>query len=128
MCFQHLFWQSRLLHKIVALFDNDPIKCGEKSNPPIFPIEKLYEFVGNNNIDLGVIAVPYFAAQQILDLMILAGIKGVLNFAPIYLKAPKDFFINDMNLRLELETVAYFIKSQKSKWLLKKEMTWKQQN
>ncbi len=97
--------------EIVALFDNDPVKCNENNIPPILPIENLYEFIGLNKIELGVIAVPYFAAQQILDLMILAGIKGVLNFAPIYLKTPKDFFINDMNLRLELETVAYFIKT-----------------
>lgn len=98
--------------EIVALFDNDPVKCSEKNTPPILPIEKLYDFIGKNKIILGVIAVPYYAAQQILDLMILAGIKGVLNFAPINLKAPKDFFINDVNLRLELETVSYFINSQ----------------
>jgi redox-sensing transcriptional repressor len=98
--------------EIVALFDNNAAKCDPEHAPPILPIEQLYDFVEKNQIKLGVIAVPYHAAQQILDLMILAGIKGVLNFAPIYLKAPKDLFINDINLRLELETVGYFIKSQ----------------
>ena len=99
--------------EIVALFDNDPVKVNIESSPPILPIERLFEFIGKNKINLGVIAVPYFAAQQMLDLMILAGIKGVLNFAPISFKSPKDFIINDINLRLELETVAYFIKPLK---------------
>ncbi len=98
--------------EIVALFDNDPVKCDPQNDPPILPIEDLYNFVSEKQVELGVIAVPYYVAQQILDLMIVAGIKGVLNFAPIYLKAPKDFFINDMNLRLELETVAYLIKTR----------------
>ena len=99
--------------EIVALFDNDPSKCNADSKPPILAVEKIYEFIIANNIELGVVAVPYYAAQQILDLMVLAGIKGVLNFAPIYLKAPKDVFINNVNVNIEIETVAYFVKKHK---------------
>lgn len=103
---------------IVAVFDNDPKKIDEKSDTPILPIESMYEFIVKNKIELGAIAVPYYAAQQSLDLMILAGIKGVLNFAPVFLKAPKEIFVSDINLSLEMETVSYFINQMKEKDIL----------
>lgn len=99
--------------EIVALFDNDMSNYNPAANPPVLPIENLYEYITKHKIEIGIIAVPYHAAQQVLDIMILAGIKGVLNFAPISLKAPKDLYINDMNLKLELESVAYFVKALK---------------
>ena len=99
--------------EIVALFDNDSKAQNEKAKPPVLALEQLYGFINENKIELGVIAVPYHAAQQVLDIMILAGIKGVMNFAPIALKAPKNFYINDMNLKIELESIAYFVKSLK---------------
>jgi redox-sensing transcriptional repressor len=58
---------------------------------------------------MGIIAVPDVAAQAALDLMLAAGIKGILNFAPIRLKATSDCVINNVNLVLELETLIYFI-------------------
>ena len=97
--------------EIVALFDNDPKVQNKKAAPPVLALEQLYGFITENKVELGVIAVPYHAAQQVLDIMILAGIKGIMNFAPIALKAPKDFYINDMNLKIELESIAYFVKS-----------------
>jgi len=100
---------------IVALFDNNPKVQDTEAKPPIFALEQLYGFITENKIELGVIAVPYHAAQQVLDIMILAGIKGVMNFAPIALRAPKDFYINDMNLKIELESIAYFVSSLKKK-------------
>ncbi|OGX26669.1 MAG: hypothetical protein A2Y03_08490 [Omnitrophica WOR_2 bacterium GWF2_38_59] len=99
--------------EIVALFDSDPNVYNETATPPVLPLEHLYEFVNRNKIEVGVIAVPYHAAQQVLDIMILAGIKGVMNFAPIALRAPKDLYINDVNLKLELESVAYFVNALK---------------
>ena len=99
--------------EIAALFDNDINNYNAGEKPPILPLESLYEYISKYKIEIGIIAVPYHAAQQVLDIMILAGIKGVLNFAPISLKAPKDFYINDMNLKLELESVAYFVKALK---------------
>jgi redox-sensing transcriptional repressor len=96
--------------EIEALFDNYPLKIDKNAEIPILPVEEIYSFVRKNNILLGVIAVPYFSAQQILDLMVLSGIKGVLNFSPISLKAPRDIFIKNINLSVELEALAYFIK------------------
>ncbi len=96
--------------KIVACFDIDPAKYNHREGDiPVLPLEQLKDFVRQHHIRIGVIAVPDIAAQQVLDLMLAAGIRGVLNFAPIRLRAASDCVINNVNLVLELETVIYFI-------------------
>jgi len=93
---------------IKAAFDIDPLKYGQETKIPIFPLEELAPFIKKNSIRIAIIAVPYFAAQQIVDALISAGIRGVLNFAPVTLKVPEDFFVDNVDVRLELETVTYF--------------------
>jgi redox-sensing transcriptional repressor len=44
--------------------------------------------------------------------MISAGIKGILNFAPIQLRAADDVVINNINLEVELENLIYFVNAQ----------------
>ncbi|MFA5038693.1 MAG: redox-sensing transcriptional repressor Rex [Candidatus Omnitrophota bacterium] len=96
--------------KIAACFDIDPAKYDRKEGDiPVLPLEGLRDFVREHNIKIGIIAVPDIAAQQVLDLMLAAGIKGVVNFAPIRLRAASGAVINNVNLVLELETVIYFI-------------------
>jgi len=76
--------------RIEACFDIDPANTIRKrAIIPILPLEELRAFVKVHKVKIGIIAVPDIAAQHVLDLMIAAGIKGVLNFAPIRLKAPK---------------------------------------
>lgn len=95
---------------IEAAFDIDPMKIKE-GQIPILPLDKMKDFVQERSIKIGIIAVPHFAAQQVVDLMIAAGIKGVLNFAPVNLKTPEDFVVHDINVGVELETVGYFVKA-----------------
>jgi redox-sensing transcriptional repressor len=94
--------------KIAAGFDIDPSKYNKNNRIPVLPIEELKDFVKDNFIRIGIIAVPDIAAQQVADVMFGAGIKGILNFAPIRLKAPDDCVVNNVNLELELENVIYF--------------------
>jgi redox-sensing transcriptional repressor len=68
----------------------------------------MTNYIIKNKIEIGIITVPDIAGQQVLDLMITAGIKGVLNFAPIQLKAPKGCLVHNVNLALELENLIYF--------------------
>jgi redox-sensing transcriptional repressor len=48
------------------------------------------------------------AAQHVADVMMAAGIKGILNFAPIRLRADEGIVVNNVNLALELENIIYF--------------------
>jgi len=95
--------------RIAAGFDIDPVKYDTESSSPVMPLENLVDFVRTRGIKLGIIAVPDYAAQQVLELMLSGGVKGVLNFAPICLKAPSGCVINNINLETELENLIYFI-------------------
>lgn len=95
--------------KIVACFDVDPAKYERDAEIPVLPIEELDEFVRKNEVRFGIISTPDIAAQQVLVRMISAGIKGILNFAPIYLRGPQDCVINNINLESEIENIVYFV-------------------
>lgn len=95
--------------RIAAGFDIDPAKYDAESSSPVMPLENLVDFVRTRGIKLGILAVPDYAAQQVLELMLSAGVKGVLNFAPICLKAPGGCVINNINLETELENLIYFV-------------------
>jgi len=96
--------------QIIAAFDIDIAKCRETGPVPIYPIDRLKDYIKENDIKLAVLAVPDIAAQHVADIMISAGIKGILNFAPIRLRADGDIVINNVNLALELEKIIYFVK------------------
>jgi len=95
--------------KIVACFDVDPTKYDRDAEIPVLPIEELDAFVREHKIRFGIISTPDLAAQQVLVRMISSGIKGILNFAPIYLRGPQDCVINNINLESEIENIVYFV-------------------
>jgi len=95
--------------KIIACFDVDKSKFDREAEIPVLPIEELDEFVRKNDVIYGIISTPDVAAQQVLVRMISAGIKGVLNFAPIFLRGPEDCVINNINLESEIENIIYFV-------------------
>jgi redox-sensing transcriptional repressor len=95
--------------KIVACFEIDPSKFNKDTDIPVYPIEEMGAFVKKEVVKIGVIAVPDIAAQAALDLMTSVGIKGILNFAPIRLRASQEVVVNNVNLGVELENVIYFV-------------------
>lgn len=101
--------------QITAGFEIDPEKIQREGSIPVYPFEELKDYVKNNNIKIGIISVTEMFAQHVLDSMVEAGIKGVLNFAPVKLKGPDDVFISNVDLLGELEKVIYFVKSAESR-------------
>lgn len=95
--------------KIVAAFDNNPAKTNNYTQIPILPIEEMHDFIVREKIHTAVLAVPEQAAQNTVDMLVNAGIKGVLNFSPLHLRVPEDFIITNVNLEVELESVIYFV-------------------
>jgi redox-sensing transcriptional repressor len=101
--------------KIVAGFDIDPSKYNRKADAPVFPMDELAGYVKTNEVELGIIAVPDFAAQEVFDKLIQAGIKGVLNFAPIGLRSENpDVVVHNLNLETEIENLIYFVNTKTS--------------
>jgi len=95
---------------ILAAFDIDPAKYNKRiNNIEVLPLDRLQPFVQEHQIKIGILGVPEIAAQHVLDLMVAAGIRGVLNFAPIQLKCPAGCVVNSVTLEHELENVIYFV-------------------
>lgn len=95
--------------KIIAAFDIDPAKHVQKNAIPVLPLDRMNGFIRSNGIRTAILCVPDIAAQQSLDILVGAGIKGVLNFTPTELKAPVECIINNVNLAVELENLIYFV-------------------
>lgn len=71
---------------IVAGFDSDiNLLDTIQTDVPVFPTYEIPEIVKQKNIELSVLAVPAHAAQDIADRLILAGVKGIVNFSPAIL-------------------------------------------
>jgi redox-sensing transcriptional repressor len=105
------FARYRPALRIVAVFDNDPKKIGEnvvEGCSPCQPIDRLGEVIRERGITIGVLAVPPEAAQPAAEQLIEAGVRGLVNFAPLVLKVPEGVFVEDIDLTTALEKVAYF--------------------
>ena len=61
-----------------------------------------------HNVKIAVIAVPEFAGQETCDKLVSLGIKGILNFSPVILRVPDDVYVNNVNLRSEIESLFYY--------------------
>ena len=94
---------------VVAAFDNDPAKYYDGPGVPVYPYENFQDFIAKNEVRIGILAVPDYAAQKVAELMVSSGIKGILNFAPIQLRVSSDVIINNINLEVELENLIYFV-------------------
>lgn len=98
--------------KVIAGFDIDSTKYIESSEVPIYPLDDFRDFVQEHDVKIGILAVPDVAAHHVSEIMISAGIKGILNFAPIQLRTADDVVISNINLEVELENLIYFVNAQ----------------
>jgi redox-sensing transcriptional repressor len=95
---------------IVAIFDNDPSKIGETVGQlPIQHIDELEQTVKKLDIRIGMITVPAPFAQGVADRLVQAGVKGILNFAPVSLRVPPDVLVRNADVTTELQALAYYI-------------------
>lgn len=96
---------------IVAGFDNEAVKTNRMvAACPIHDISSLEDIVAKEGINLAMITVPADQAQNIANRLVAAGVKGIVNFAPIRLKVPDDVYLEDLDITLALEKTAYFAK------------------
>jgi redox-sensing transcriptional repressor len=96
--------------QFVGLFDADPQKVGQQVDGiEIHAPDKLAEVIAQTKAELAVIAVPADKAQQVADALVAAGIKGVLNFAPVMLKLPAHVSLVAVDLAVQLEQLAFLV-------------------
>jgi redox-sensing transcriptional repressor len=104
--------------EIVALFDVDPEKIGQctRGGVPIRDVRSLGPITRQEHIRLAVIAVPASAAQQVVDIVIAAGIKGVLSFSPRTLKVPRGVKLKSVDLTVSLESLSFHLARKSRKY------------
>ncbi|MBW1974222.1 MAG: redox-sensing transcriptional repressor Rex [Deltaproteobacteria bacterium] len=94
-----------------AAFDVDPEKVGTKlpNGLIINHIDDLEEVVKERDIHIGVIATPANAAQSVANQLILAGINGILNFAPVQIQVPDCCHVENIDFTIKLDSIAYHL-------------------
>lgn len=98
--------------EVVALFDNDREKIGRRVGDfeiMVHDVKKVERVVREEGIDVAVIAVPARAAQKVLNQLMVAGVKAVLNFAPASLRTRLGVKLKTVDLTISLESLSYFL-------------------
>lgn len=109
---QARYENGRLNIRMVAIFDNDPEVIGERiADVEVLPVEKLEETVQELGVRMAIVTVPAEYAQEVVDRLVKAGIRAILNFAPVSLSVPEGVHLATADLSLELERLAYYLDS-----------------
>lgn len=107
--FEYPDFRSRGYH-CVAILDSDPEKIGKvRGDLTIRSPADLEDVIRELGVELIILAVPASAAQDVAGRAVEAGIKGILNFAPIRLNVPPRVPVEDVNLVMELEALSFAI-------------------
>jgi redox-sensing transcriptional repressor len=95
--------------RTAALVDNDPSKIGETVGElRIRPVQDLAAIAHEHDALIGVVCTPPAAAQQVADAMADAGIRSILNFAPVSLVVPEGVSVRKVDLAVELQILTYY--------------------
>ena len=94
--------------QVVAVFDVDPTKVGhEMGEFRVQHLDDIAKAVEQYGARLAILAVPADNAQDVADQLISAGIRGLLNFAPVSITVPKGVAVNTVDVAVQLEQLAF---------------------
>jgi redox-sensing transcriptional repressor len=93
---------------IEVVFDADPLKVGsEWYGLEVGPVSALEHVLAERGIEIAVVAVPASAAQGVVDRLVAAGVRGILNFAPTRLDVPPGVVVKSVDMTVEMERLSY---------------------
>jgi redox-sensing transcriptional repressor len=97
--------------EIVALFDVADAKIGDESRSgvPIYDIKELKRVARREHVDIAMIAVPAESAQPVLDQVVAAGVRAILNFSPGTMKVPAGVRLRSVDLTVSLESLSFYL-------------------
>lgn len=98
-------------YEFVAVFDVDPAKVGRRlpSGQMIYHVEEMKRLITEQEVDIGVIATPADQAQITAHRLIEAGVKAILNFAPVQIRVPEGFIVENVDFTVKLDHLAYHL-------------------
>ena len=97
--------------RVVALFDTDAGKIGGRSRTgvPIYDVNELTPIVRREQIRIAAVAVPAVAAQQVVDAVVAARVRAILNFSPRAVKVPRGVKLKSVDLTVSLESLSFHL-------------------
>lgn len=96
--------------RITAIFDNNPAKYGKKLGDCVVQDSaRMAEILKEGGYKIAVIAVPAAAAQAVAETCVKAGVKALLNYAPITLSVPSDVYVQYIDPVLHLQRMTYYL-------------------
>lgn len=100
-------------YHIAAVFDSDPQLIGrEFGNVSIRSMVELDDFVRENKVDIGIIAVPKAYAQKTADELVSLGVKGIWNFAPVDVEVRRGVSVENVHLSDSLYILSYHMRDK----------------
>jgi len=96
---------------IQAGFDVDREKIGKKiSGVKIYDPYQMPKIIREKKIHMGIVTVPQEAAQEAVDLLVISGIKGILNFSPARVVVPRHVKLRNVDLTSQIEALDLWLK------------------
>ncbi|HVU10511.1 MAG TPA: redox-sensing transcriptional repressor Rex [Phototrophicaceae bacterium] len=95
---------------ITYVFDSAPEKIGKRVGSFVIrPVDEITQIISENSIKIAMIAVPAENAQQVADTLVSAGVRAILNYAPINLNVPDSVHVQYIDPVLHLQRMTYYL-------------------
>jgi redox-sensing transcriptional repressor len=97
--------------RVACLFDSDPDKIGESAGAlTVLPMDQIVSEIRRLNVRVAMIAVPAEAAQYVANQLVQAGVRAILNYAPITLAVPPDVRVQYIDPVAHLQHMTYYLR------------------
>ena len=94
--------------RVIAVYDRDPKKIGSQwDSLTVRDMANIERDIAKEHPDIAVLATPAEEAQGVVDRLVRAGIRAVLNFAPVQIQVPPDVTLKTVNMAMELEGLSF---------------------
>ena len=106
---KYKFHQSNSIRVSCAFDVNEDIVGRIVDGIPVYPMEDMMEQIRVQQIEEAILTIPARKAQEVVNKLAEAGVKGILNFTAARLVAPPEVLIQNVDLTNELQTLIYFL-------------------
>lgn len=106
---KYKFHQSNSIRVSCAFDVNEDIVGRIVDGIPVYPMEDMMEQIRVQQIGVAILTIPARKAQEVVNKLAEAGVKGILNFTAARLVAPPEVLIQNVDLTNELQTLIYFL-------------------
>jgi redox-sensing transcriptional repressor len=96
--------------RVTMIFDNDPKKIGTRVGDfEVLPVEAMADKIRQSKVKIAMLTVPASAAQETADQLVKAGIKAILNYAPISINVPAGVHVQYIDPVTHLQRMTYYL-------------------